>query len=225
MRQVEPGVLLVQQAQDDAFPGPARQRRDADVDQLPAEAEPDAAVLRHASLGDVEAGHYLDTAHQDRRDVRRHPQLLLKDAVAAHPHDQGLLVGFDMDVGNALAQALGDQARDATLGGCQLPGRPAGGDSLATLRRMLADRRAGAPSIRSLRPDVPPSLDALIAKCLDPDPGRRHRGAGELAEDLGRFLEDLPMKHGPEPSLAERACKWARRHPSICSSSSVAFTF
>ena len=47
--------------------------------------------------------------------------------------------------------------------------------------------------------------------------------ATELAEDLGRFLEDLPMKHGPEPSLAERACKWARRHPSACSSSSVAF--
>lgn len=96
------------------------------------------------------------------------------------------------------------------------------GGSLPLLRRMLAERRLGAPSLRSRVPEVPPSLDALAAKCLAPEPGRRYAGAGDLAEDLRRFLEDRPMKHGPEPSLAELARKWSRRHPAACSSTSTA---
>ncbi|MDG3005669.1 protein kinase domain-containing protein [Paludisphaera mucosa] len=96
------------------------------------------------------------------------------------------------------------------------------GGPLQALRRMLAGRRLAPPSLRRHVPDVPPSLDALVTKCLDPDPGKRHRSAGDLAEDLRRFLDDLPMKHGPEPSLVERGRKWARRHPAACSSTSTA---
>ncbi|AMV37191.1 tetratricopeptide repeat protein [Planctomyces sp. SH-PL62] len=90
---------------------------------------------------------------------------------------------------------------------------------------MIRERRKPAPSLRSRVPEVPPSLDALVAKCLDPDPARRHRFAADLAEDLRRFLDDLPMKHGPEPSLVERGRKWARRHPAVSSSSSTALAF
>ena len=39
--------------------------------------------------------------------------------------------------------------------------------------------------------------------------------AGDLAEDLRRFLDDQPLKHAPEPSLRERLAKWARRHPRL----------
>jgi len=99
---------------------------------------------------------------------------------------------------------------------------PSGSPSLEVLRRMVEERRrTPVPSIRDRRPDVPPSLDALISQCLDPDPDRRHASAGDLAEDLRRFLDDLPMKHSPEPSLVERSGKWARRHPMLCGSTTI----
>ncbi|WP_337176856.1 tetratricopeptide repeat protein [Paludisphaera sp.] len=117
--------------------------------------------------------------------------------------------------------ALGLILFEMIAGAPAFPSPDTAGGSLATIRRMLAERRAGAPSLRSIRPEVPPSLAALVAKCVDPEPELRYHSAAELAEDLRRFLEDLPMRHGPEPSLKERLRKWARRHPSACSSSSV----
>lgn len=95
--------------------------------------------------------------------------------------------------------------------------------SLSLLRDMVLERSADpAPSLRLRLSDVPPSLDAVVGKCLDPDPARRYASAGEFAEDLRRFLDDLPMRHAPEPSLVERAAKWARRHPTVCGSTSIA---
>lgn len=92
---------------------------------------------------------------------------------------------------------------------------------LETIRIML-DMRRQVPSLRAARPDVPWSLDALTAKCLDPNPDRRYALAKDLAEDLRRFLDNLPMKHCPDPSPKERFGKWVRRHPAITSSTSVA---
>ena len=91
------------------------------------------------------------------------------------------------------------------------------------IRAMLKERlRRPPPSLRARCPDVPPSIDALVAQCLDPDPNRRYPHAAALAEDLRRFLDNLPMKHCPEPSLIERAGKWVRRHPGLCGSGSIA---
>ena len=80
---------------------------------------------------------------------------------------------------------------------------------------MLAGRRQ-VPSLRARCPGIPWSLDALVAKCLSFDRCDRYARARDLAEDLQRFLENLPMKHGPEPSFRERMGKFARRHPAIC---------
>ena len=56
--------------------------------------------------------------------------------------------------------------------------------------------------------------------------GRRDRsipaGASQLADDLRRLLEDRPLKHAPELSRVERARKFARRHPRLASSATVA---
>jgi serine/threonine protein kinase/Tfp pilus assembly protein PilF len=90
-----------------------------------------------------------------------------------------------------------------------------------TILRMIDQRRA-VPSLRARCRQIPWSLDALVAKCLSFDPGRRYQRARDLAEDLRRFLENLPMKHGPEPSVRERMSKWARRHPGLCGSTSIA---
>ena len=71
------------------------------------------------------------------------------------------------------------------------------------------------PSARAIRADVPWSLDSVVRKCLDNDPDRRYQDAASLAEDLNRFLDDLPLRHAPEPSRRERLQKWTRRHPRL----------
>jgi serine/threonine protein kinase len=49
----------------------------------------------------------------------------------------------------------------------------------------LADvRRGGAPSARALEPDVPPLLDRIVRRCLDPDPQSRFGSAEEVATAL-----------------------------------------
>src|ERR1700745_2786482 len=54
--------------------------------------------------------------------------------------------------------------------------------------------------------------EALPPPPLDPRaPAERYATAGELAEDLQRFLEDRPI-HARRPSLMEKTTKWARRH-------------
>ena len=97
------------------------------------------------------------------------------------------------------------------------------GDSLpAMLERMAAERRTKAPSPRESNAAVPRSLDAIVRRCLEPDPARRYPAAAQLAEDMQRELDSLPLQHTPEPSLAERARKWMRRHPRVSSGGSIA---
>jgi serine/threonine protein kinase/tetratricopeptide (TPR) repeat protein len=92
---------------------------------------------------------------------------------------------------------------------------------LDAIELLIAARRA-PPSLRAICPEIPWSLDALVAKCLSLDPGSRYQRARDLAEDLRRFLDHLPMKHCPEPSMRERMAKFAWRHPGLCGSTSIA---
>ena len=102
------------------------------------------------------------------------------------------------------------------------PGVPSGLGLVDAVATMTEQRRKPPPSLRAANPAVPWSLDAIVAKCLDPDPARRHLRAGDLAEDLRRFLDDQPLKFSPEPSLRETAAKWARRNPRMVGATPVA---
>jgi serine/threonine protein kinase/Tfp pilus assembly protein PilF len=88
--------------------------------------------------------------------------------------------------------------------------------------RMIADRQQPPPSARSLNADVSPATDAIVRKCLAPNPADRYQSMEQLREDLDRQLNHQPLKHTPEPSLPERARKWVRRHPRLTSTASVA---
>jgi serine/threonine protein kinase/tetratricopeptide (TPR) repeat protein len=90
------------------------------------------------------------------------------------------------------------------------------------LARLAEERETARLSARERRPDVPWSLESIVRRCVDPDPRRRYQQAGHLAEDLRRFLDDLPLKYTSEPSRVERLRKWLRRHPRLTSSGSVA---
>jgi tetratricopeptide (TPR) repeat protein len=59
---------------------------------------------------------------------------------------------------------------------------------------------------------LPADLRRIVFRCLEPAPDRRYRSAGELADDLQRFLDGRPVL--ARPILPpERLAKWARRRP------------
>jgi serine/threonine protein kinase/Tfp pilus assembly protein PilF len=101
------------------------------------------------------------------------------------------------------------------------PETPPGMPVLEAVTFMI-DARREPPSLRARSQGIPWSLDALVAKCLSFDPNSRYQRAGDLGEDLRRFLDNRPMRHCPEPSIRERMAKFARRHPGLCSSTSIA---
>jgi serine/threonine protein kinase/Flp pilus assembly protein TadD len=90
------------------------------------------------------------------------------------------------------------------------------------LESMVQDRLQAPPAVRCWNKAVTPAIESIIHKCLAPDPKQRYQNAAQLKEDLDRHLENLPLRHASEPSLAERARKWKRRHPRLASTTSVA---
>jgi len=69
--------------------------------------------------------------------------------------------------------------------------RPIEGRSdVDTLRRVLTDEPV---TLRHVRPDVPPDLEAICLKCLDKDFANRYPSGAELAEDLAHFLKGEPV--------------------------------
>ena len=64
---------------------------------------------------------------------------------------------------------------------------------------MFAIISTAAVSVRSLRPDVPPALDRLVAECLRKDPAHRPPSAAHISEALRGFREGVPTAALPLP--------------------------
>ena len=72
--------------------------------------------------------------------------------------------------------------------------------STITSEMLRVKRERRFPSPRSLEPEIPPALEAVLLKCMEPDPGDRYASAADLAEALRGVL--APLEGGPAPATA-----------------------
>jgi len=93
-----------------------------------------------------------------------------------------------------------------------LTGRPPflGSTVLETLDQV---RKLDPVPVRTLQPQVPRDLETICMKCLSKPAEKRYATAAELAAELDRFLNHMPILARP-PGKMERATQWCRRNPS-----------
>ena len=84
-----------------------------------------------------------------------------------------------------------------------------GTNPVAVLRQVIDDEPIWP---RDRNKAVGPELKAICLKCLEKDPARRIASAGELADELGKYLRNEPCKYAL-PGPWTRLAKWAKRQP------------
>ena len=92
-----------------------------------------------------------------------------------------------------------------------LTGRPPfRAETMLETLRLVREQDAEHPS--AINPKVDRDLETIVLKCLEKHPSRRYHSAEALAEDLERWLADLPIRARPA-TLSHRVGKWVRRRP------------
>ncbi|HEX3450324.1 MAG TPA: protein kinase, partial [Isosphaeraceae bacterium] len=74
--------------------------------------------------------------------------------------------------------------------------------------------REAPPPLRRHEPRIPRDLETIVLKAIARDPADRYRTAADLAEDLRRFLNDLPVR-ARRITWAEELWRWSRRNRTI----------
>ena len=89
-----------------------------------------------------------------------------------------------------------------------LTGRPPFlGEHALSVIQQAADKPA--PKLRGLKPTLDRDLETICARCLDREPAARYRSAGDLAEDLERWLEGRPIIARPVSPVV-RTWRWSK---------------
>ena len=84
-------------------------------------------------------------------------------------------------------------------------------DAAVRPSRLVTQQPAAAADPSTLRRFLSGDLDNILERALQPDPLLRYRNAGELADDLQRFLDGEPVLAHP-PSAWYRTKKFILRH-------------
>jgi eukaryotic-like serine/threonine-protein kinase len=78
------------------------------------------------------------------------------------------------------------------------------------LLRAADDRLSPLERLRPRHPEIPAALEAVIRRCLEPDPALRYQRAIELAADLEAVASDVALHHAKEP-WSSSVAGWLRR--------------
>src|SRR5262245_47104114 len=103
-----------------------------------------------------------------------------------------------------------------------LTGRPPfmGEHALKTIQQAT---EKPAPKLRSLAPGIDRDLETVCAKCLERDPRARYHSAGELADDLERWLHGHSIVARPV-SPPVHIWRWMRRNPLVAQMAALLLT-
>jgi serine/threonine protein kinase len=193
-----------------------------------------AAMLVEALARGVAEAHRLGIVH---RDLKPANVLLTREGVPKVT-DFGLARCIGVDSGLTLAESIigspsymapeqafgrareaGPRADVYSLGAILyelLTGRPpfVGTNMYETLEQV---RTADPVRPGRLVPGLPRDLDTIVLECLHKDPARRFASAGDLGDDLRRYLDGQPV-HARRIGDFEWLWRWSRRHKAFAAS-------
>lgn len=96
--------------------------------------------------------------------------------------------------------------------------RPFVDETVEDVKRRIIHEEPPRP--RALRPELTVDLEHVVLRCLEKEPSRRYRSAGELAEDLGRCLRGERLWRRP-PVWLRRIGEVLLRSPKITLAAAV----
>jgi len=203
--------------------------------------EQQALVLRDVALG-VQAAHRAGLIHRDLKPANVMVERTADGRLKPYVMDFGVAHDWSAAGGTVTGAILGtphymspEQARGAVS---QLDRRADVYSLGATLYHLLTgelpisgqqalDVLASIPTVeprppRSIRPDLPRDLEAIVLKCLEKDRSARYDSALALAEDLDRFLSGEPVR-ARSAGLGYRLRKKVRKHRLAVAAAALAF--
>ncbi|HMN41531.1 MAG TPA: serine/threonine-protein kinase [Phycisphaerales bacterium] len=92
-----------------------------------------------------------------------------------------------------------------------LTGRPPRQEKTTTLARLKEAAEGQTRDPRSLRPDMPRPLAAVLRRACERDPEGRYASARELGDDLRRWLDGTPVR--AQARRWARGIEWITGHP------------
>ncbi|MGD9720752.1 MAG: protein kinase [Pirellulales bacterium] len=96
---------------------------------------------------------------------------------------------------------------------------PFRGEARMLIVQILRDE---PPSPRKLNARIPRDLETIVLACLAKEPSRRYQTAKEMADDIERYLAEMPIQARPVGRI-ERSWRWCKRHRAVAASAALTF--